>query len=81
MPTMMTCLSSEAPFFLGRYTMWLTMDVCIPNFWAGSPKCYLDTLDKLQKRICRTVCPTFSLSIMESNSFSVGITLVDFHLN
>ena len=25
--------------------------------WAGAPSCYLELLDKLQKRICRTVGP------------------------
>ena len=27
------------------------------HMWVGAPIYYLDKLDKLQKRICRTVCP------------------------
>ena len=31
--------------------------------WAGAPSCYLDMLDKLQERVCRTVCPTLAASL------------------
>ena len=30
------------------------MEYCC-HVWAGAPSCYLELLDKLQKRICRTV--------------------------
>ena len=30
------------------------MEYCC-HIWAGAPSCYLELLDKLQKRICRTV--------------------------
>ena len=30
---------------------------------AGSPSCYLDMLDKLQKQICRTIGPSFAASL------------------
>ena len=33
------------------------------HFWAGAPNCYLDMLDKLQKRVCRTVVSTFAASL------------------
>ena len=31
--------------------------------WAGAPSCYLELFDKLQKRICRTVCPPIAVSL------------------
>ena len=38
------------------------MEYC-SHVWAGTPSCYLELLDKLQKRICRTVCPTLAASL------------------
>ena len=31
--------------------------------WNGAPSCYLELLDKLQKRICRTVGPLLAASL------------------
>ena len=31
--------------------------------WAGASSCYLELLDKLQKRICRTVGPSLAASL------------------
>ena len=31
--------------------------------WAGAPSCYLEMLDKLQKRVCRTVPLSFAASL------------------
>ena len=31
--------------------------------WAGAPSCYLELLDKLQKRICKTVGPSHAASL------------------
>ena len=31
--------------------------------WAGAPSCFLELLDKLQKRICRTVGPSLATSL------------------
>ena len=31
--------------------------------WAGAPNCYLELLDKLQKRICRTSDPSLAASL------------------
>ena len=31
--------------------------------WAGASSCYLDLLDKLQKRICRIVSPSLAASL------------------
>ena len=33
------------------------------HIWAGAPSCYLKLLDKLQKRICRTVGPSLAASL------------------
>ena len=33
------------------------------HVWAGVPSCYLELLDKLQKRICRTVGPSLATSL------------------
>ena len=37
------------------------MEYCC-HAWASDPSCYLELLDKLQKRICRTVGPSFAAS-------------------
>ena len=36
---------------------------CCCHVWAGAPSCYLALLDKLQKRICRTVGRSFATSL------------------
>ena len=38
------------------------MEYCF-HIWAGAPSCYLELLDKLQKRICRTVGPSLAASL------------------
>ena len=38
------------------------MEYCC-HIWAGAPSCYLELLDKLQKRICRTVAPSLAASL------------------
>ena len=38
------------------------MEYCY-HVWAGAPSCYLELLDKLQKRICRTVGPSLAASL------------------
>ena len=35
------------------------MEYCC-HVWAGAPSCYLELLDKLQKRICRAVWPSLA---------------------
>ena len=37
------------------------MEYCC-HVWAGAPSCYLELLDNLQKRICRTVGPSLTAS-------------------
>ena len=38
------------------------MEYCC-HVWAGAPSCHLELLDKLQKRICRTVGPLLAASL------------------
>ena len=38
------------------------MEYCC-HVWAGAPSCYLELLDKLQKRICRTVGPSLATTL------------------
>ena len=33
------------------------------HIWTGAPSCYLEMLDKLQKRTCRTVGPSLAASL------------------
>ena len=47
-------LSPEVALYLYKSTICSCMEYCC-HVWAGAPSCYLELLDKLQKRICRTV--------------------------
>ena len=38
------------------------MEYCC-QVWAGASNCYLESLDKLQKQICRTVGPSLAISL------------------
>ena len=38
------------------------MEYCC-HIWTGTPCCYLELLDKLQKQICRTVGPSLATSL------------------
>ena len=38
------------------------MEYCC-HVWAGTPSCYLELLDKLQKQICRTFGPSLATSL------------------
>ena len=55
-------LSSEVALYLCKSTIHPCMEYCC-NVWAGAPSCYLELLDKLQKRICRTVGPSLAASL------------------
>ena len=48
----MKFLSPEVALYLYKSTMRPCMEYCC-HVWAGAPNCYLELLDKLQKRICR----------------------------
>ena len=55
-------LSPEVALHLYKSTIWLCMEYCC-DVWAGAPSCYLESLDKLQKWICRTVGPSLAGSL------------------
>ena len=58
----MKFLSPEFALYLYKSTLRPCMEYCCHE-WAGAPSCYLDLLDKLQKRICRIVGPSLAPSL------------------
>ena len=58
----MNFLSAEVALYLHKSTIRPCMEYCC-HFWAGALSCYLDLLDKLQKRICRIVGPSLAASL------------------
>ena len=58
----MKFLSPEVALYLYKSTICPCMEYCC-HVWAGAPRCYLELLDKLQKRICRTVGPSLAASL------------------
>ena len=58
----MKFLSPEVALYLYKSTIQPCMEYCC-HVWAGAPSCYLELLDKLQKRICRAVCPSLASSL------------------
>ena len=58
----MKFLSPEVALYLYKSTIRPCMEYCC-HVWAGTPSCYLDLLDKLQKRICRIVGPSLAPSL------------------
>ena len=64
----MKFLSAEVAFFVYKSTICPCMEYCC-HVWAGAPSCYLELLDKLQKRIYRTVGPSLAASLGQLKSF------------
>ena len=58
----MKFLSLGVALHLYKSTIWPCMKYCC-HIWTGAPSCYLELLDKLQKRICRTVGPSLAASL------------------
>ena len=58
----MKFLSPEVALYLYKSTIRPCMEYCC-HVWVGVPSCYLDLLDKLQKRICRIVGPSLADSL------------------
>ena len=61
-------LSPEVALYLYKCTYLYNCTICpcmeyCCHVWAGAPSCYLKLLDKLQKRICRTVGPSLATSL------------------
>ena len=58
----MKFLFPEVALYLYKSTIRPCMEYCC-HVCAGAPSCYLDLLDKLQKRICRIVGPSLAASL------------------
>ena len=58
----MKFLTPEVALYFYKSTIRPCMEYCC-HVWAGGPSCYLELLDKLQKRICRTVGPSLAASL------------------
>ena len=58
----MKFLSLEFDLYLFKSTICPCMEYCC-HVWAGTPSCYLQLLDKLQKRICRITGPSLAASL------------------
>ena len=80
----MKFLSSKVALYLYKSTIRPCMEYCC-HVWAGAPSCYLELLDKLQKRICRILVlhlllllnPLLIVEMWLAQVFSIGITLVN----
>ena len=58
----MKFLSPDVALYLYKSTIRPCIEYCC-HVWAGAASCYLELLDKLQKRICRTVSPSLAVSL------------------
>ena len=58
----MKFLSPKVALYLYKSTVRPCMEYCC-CVWAGAPSWYLELLDKLEKRICRTVGPSLAASL------------------
>ena len=58
----MKFLSPDVALYLHKSTIHPCMEYCC-HVWAGAASCYLELLDELQKRICRTVGPSLAASL------------------
>ena len=55
-------LFPEVALYLYNSTIRPCMEHCC-HIWTGTPKSYLELLDKLQKPICSTVSPALAVSL------------------
>ena len=58
----MKFLYSDVALFLYKSSLRPCMEYCC-YVWVCAPSCYLEFLDKLQKRICRTAGPSLAASL------------------
>ena len=58
----MKFLSPNVALYLYKSTIWPCMEYCC-HVCTGAPSCYLELLDKLQKRVCRTVGLSLAASL------------------
>ena len=58
----MKFLSPVVALCLYKSTICPCLEYCC-HVWAGAPSCYLELLNKIQKRMCRTVVPSLAASL------------------
>ena len=58
----MKFLFPEVALYLYKSSIRPCLECCC-HVWAGAPSCYLELLDKLQKRLCKTVGPSLGASL------------------
>ena len=58
----MKFLPPEVVLYLYKSTICQCIEYCC-HVWAGTRSCYLELLEKLQKRICRTAGPSLAASL------------------
>ena len=58
----MKFLSAEVALYLFKSTIQPYMEYCF-HVWAGTSSWYFELLDKLQKRICKSVGPSLTASL------------------
>ena len=58
----MKFLSPEVALYPYKSTIRPCIEYCC-HVWPGAPSCYLESLDRLQKQISRTVGPSFAASL------------------
>ena len=80
-------LSPEVTLYLYKATIQPCMEYC--SVLGGDPGCYLESVDKLQKPILGPLFfyllpllnPWFIIEMLPAEVFSIGINVVDAHLN
>ena len=58
----MRLLSHEVALYFCKSTIRPCIEYRV-HIWAGTPSCYLELLEKLQKQICTTAGPSFAASL------------------
>ena len=58
----MEFISPHIALYFYKSTLCSCMEYCC-HVWAGAPRCHLELLHKLQKRICRTVRSSLAASL------------------
>ena len=58
----MKFVSPEVALYLYKFTICLCIEYCC-HVWTGVPSCYLELLEKLQKRICSTTGSPLAASL------------------
>ena len=74
----MKFLFPEVALYLYKSIICPCMEYCC-HVWAGAPSCHLELLDKLRKRICRTVVPSLVTSLQPLAHRRNGASIILFY--